>query len=82
MMCPKCKGYNVTAQVITETKMVTEHHGFLWWLCIGWWWVPVKWVFLTVPALIIKIFAPKKRQLHQRQVTMWVCHDCGHNWKA
>ena len=82
MTCPKCKSNNVTAQVITETSLTNEHHGIFWWLCIGWWWIPVKWLFFTLPALIAKIFIPRRKKLEQAHVTMWVCHDCGHTWKA
>lgn len=27
-----------------------KKHGCLWWLCIGWWWLPTKWVFFSIPA--------------------------------
>lgn len=30
--------------------MVCHRHGFLWWLCVGWWWRPIKymfWLFLS-----------------------------------
>ena len=81
MTCPRCKSNNVTAQVVTESQLKTAHHGLLWWLIIGWWWMIVKWVFLTIPALIVKIFAPKKQKLVSRSATMWVCHNCGHMWR-
>lgn len=39
-------------------------HGILWWLFIGWWWVPIKWVYFKLPVFFArKIFktetAPK-----------------------
>lgn len=82
MTCPKCHSNNVTAQVVTETELKNAHHGFFWWLLLGWWWVPIKWIFLTLPALIFKIFSPKRQKLKQKQVSMWVCHNCGHTWRA
>lgn len=82
MICPKCKSNNVTAQVVTETQLKNKHHNILWWIFVGWWWLPIKWVFLTFPALIAKIFIPKKQTLKQKHVSMWVCHNCGHTWKA
>lgn len=82
MTCPKCNSENVAAQIVTETKMKNAHHNILWWIFIGWWWVPIKWVALFIPALIVKIFAPKKQKLKQKQITMFVCSNCGHTWKA
>ena len=82
MTCPKCHGNNVTAQIVTETELKTKHRGFFWWLCVGWWWLPIKWFFFTVPALIFKVFAPRRQKLTQTQTTMWVCHQCGHSWRA
>ena len=29
-----------------------KKHGCAWWLCIGWWWLPVKWVFYNVPVYL------------------------------
>ena len=62
MKCPKCKGENVSIQIVTESKLVNDHHSLLWWICIGWWWVCLKWIFLTVPALIFKIFGIGKEK--------------------
>lgn len=82
MVCPKCKSNNVTAQIVTDTQLKNKHHGFFWWIFIGWWWIPVKWIVFTVPALIVKIFAPKRQKLVQKHSSMWVCHNCGHSWRA
>ena len=82
MTCPRCHSTNVTAQIVTEAQLVDKHHGFFWWLCIGWWWIPFKWLFLTLPALIAKIFIPKKQRLKHRQETHWVCQDCGNSWHS
>ena len=48
MKCPNCNNENVNIQVINEQKLVTRHHGIIWWLFIGWWWIFVKWIFFTV----------------------------------
>ena len=65
MQCPKCGSENVNVQVVSETHLSTKHHGVVYWLFVGWWWIPVKWIFLTVPALIVKIFSPKNIKLKQ-----------------
>lgn len=44
--------------------MSKKRHGFGWWLFIGWWWYPVKWIYYSIPAFIIRkiykaITAPK-----------------------
>lgn len=31
-----------------------KKHGCLWWLCIGWWWLPTKWVFYSIPAYLTR----------------------------
>ena len=66
MKCAKCGSENVTVQVINEVKLKNKHHGVIWWLFIGWWWIPFKWLFLTIPALIIKIFGGKKQKNNLR----------------
>lgn len=80
MKCPVCGSENVTVQIVTETELKNKHHGVVWWLCIGWWWVPIWWLCFTIPALIIKIFAPKKQKLKQRHKSIRVCQNCGHKW--
>lgn len=82
MTCPKCGSTNVTVQAVTETKLVDKHHGVIWWLCIGWWWIFVKWLVFTLPALLFAIFGHKKQKLKQKHFSMCVCQDCGHSWKA
>lgn len=82
MVCPRCHSYNVATQIVTDTRLKTAHHGLLWWLIVGWWWVPIKWVLFFLPALIVKIFAPKKYRLKQRHRGMCACQDCGYTWRA
>lgn len=80
MLCPKCGSSNVNIQVINETILKNKHHEILWWLFIGWWWVPVKWIFLTIPALLAKIFIPKRQKAVNRTIKKAVCQNCGYTW--
>lgn len=82
MVCPKCGSSSVNVQVVTETQITTKGKGVLWWIFIGWWWLFIKWIFFTVPALIIKIFVPKKMKAKNIQKTMCVCQSCGNTWQA
>lgn len=79
MQCPKCGSENVNVNVVTDVKSVKQHHGVLWWLCVGWWWVPFKWLFLTLPALIVKLFGGKKKVV-SKQRTVACCQACGNTW--
>lgn len=81
IICPKCKSGNVNVQIITNTQLKNKHHGAGWWIFIGWWWLPIKWVFFTIPALIIKIFRPKRQKLKQTTYSMCACQSCGYSWK-
>lgn len=81
MRCPRCGSENVSAQVAQETKIVNRSHGIPWWVFVGWWWLPLKWLFLTVPALIAKVFF-RRKVIRQRSVTKWVCQSCGQSWDA
>lgn len=82
MTCPKCGSNSVNVQVVTETQLKNKHHSFLWWFFIGWYWVPIKWILLFFPALLAKIFLPKRQTLKQKHLSMCVCQNCGHQWKA
>lgn len=81
MTCPKCNSTNVNVNVINEVKLKNQHHGIIWWICVGWWWIPIKWICLTLPALLAKIFIPKKQKAINIQKTMCVCQDCGNSWQ-
>lgn len=81
MICKRCGSSNVTVQAINTTQLKNAHHGCLWWCCIGWWWIPVKWIFLTVPALLAKIFVPKKQKAVNKTKRIAVCQNCGHSWE-
>lgn len=76
MTCKKCGSENVSIQAVTTIK--NKHHGFLWWIFIGFWWVPFKWLFLTLPALLFKLFGSKKIQSKTHSEA--VCQGCGYHW--
>ena len=80
--CPRCHSTNVNVQVINQVQLQNVHHGCAWWLFVGWWWIPVKWIFFTVPALIIKLFKPKKQRIVNHMHSTAVCQNCGHNWRV
>ena len=82
MTCPKCGSENVNVQMVTDTKLVDKHHGCLWWGLVGWWWVPFKWLVLTVPALFAALIGHTKQKIKQTHKSMWVCQNCGHHWEA
>lgn len=80
MKCPKCQSENVSTQVINTVKLKNKHHGLLWWMFVGWYWVPIKWIVFTVPALLFAIFGSKKQKAVNKQKTICVCQSCGYNW--
>lgn len=82
MTCPKCNSENVTIQITNQVKLKNAHHGVIYWLFVGWWWFFIKWLFFTVPALLIALFGRKKQKAVNKQVKMCVCQGCGYSWKA
>lgn len=82
MNCPKCGSENVSVQVVTETELKEKKHGVIWWVCVGWWWIPIKWLVFTLPALIIAIFKPKKYKTKTHTKKMAVCNNCGKSWNV
>lgn len=78
--CPKCGSTNTTVQVVNESKLVTKHHGVIWWLLVGWWWILIKWLFLTVPALFAAIFIGKRNKIKNITKKKVVCQNCGNTW--
>lgn len=82
MKCPKCKSENVSIQIVNESHLVNKHHGIIWWLCIGWWWIFVKWIILTIPALIFAIFVGKRKKIINESHKEAICQSCGYNWKT
>ena len=82
MTCPNCGSQNVSVQVVTDMELKNKHHGIIWWIFVGLWWVPLKWLVLTIPALLAKIFIPKRQKIKQTERTICVCQTCGHRWNA
>ena len=82
MKCPKCGSENVSVQVVTETELKEKKHGVIWWLCVGWWWIPIKWLVFTLPALLIALFKPKKYKTISHSKKMAVCNNCGKSWRV
>ena len=80
MRCMRCGSQNVSIQVVNEVDLKNAHHGCFWWLCIGWWWIPFKWLCLTVPAFLAKIFIPHKQRAVNKTRRKAVFQDCGHVW--
>ena len=67
MKCPRCGSTNVIVTIVNESQLVKDKPGCVWWLFIGWWWIPVKWIFFTVPARILKVFVPSKMKGNSRK---------------
>ena len=80
--CPKCGSNNVNVQVVSESQLVTKHHGIIWWLLIGWWWIFIKWLVFTIPALLAAIFIGKRKKMKTVTKKVNVCQNCGHSWNA
>lgn len=81
LRCPHCGSTKVNTQIVSESQLKDKNHGCIWWLLIGWWWLPVKWIFFTFPALIFKLFVPKRQEIVTEHFPMNVCQSCGHTWK-
>ena len=79
MVCPKCGSESVSVQMVTDTQLKSGH-GIIWWLLIGWWWVPVKWICFFWIALIVKIFGGKHYRLKTTHYSQCVCQNCGYHW--
>jgi hypothetical protein len=82
MTCPKCGSENVNVQLINEIELKTKHRGVIWWICVGWWWLPIKWCCFTLIALIVKLFRPKRYKTINKSVAKCVCQDCGYVWQT
>ena len=83
MICPKCKSDNISIQVINKVELVKKHHSILWWITIGWIWTIFKWILLTLPALIFKVFGiGKKYKTKNIEIKKAVCQNCGYTWQT
>lgn len=82
MKCSRCGSTDIRFMPVNETQLRNANRGCMWWTFVGWWWIPVKWIFLTVPALLAKIFIPKKQVAVNKRYTVAVCQRCGHSWRV
>ena len=82
MVCPKCNSQNVNIQVVNEVKIKNAHHSIWWWIFIGFWWIPIKWLCFTLLALIVKIFSHKKQKAVNKTIKKAICQDCGNTWNV
>jgi hypothetical protein len=82
MKCSKCGSENVTVQMVTETELKEQKHGMIWWICVGWWWKPIAWLFLTIPMILLHFFRPKKYKTVSHSKKMAVCNSCGKSWRV
>lgn len=103
-ICPKCGSTNVNFQR-EQTASVggslhsfgggKKGHGIIYWIFIGCWWVPIKWMCKWIMAIstlgISLLFTRKKKdKISGKTVTasksinrtMAVCQNCGNSWKA
>lgn len=85
MQCPRCQRNNVSVQLLNQIDLVPKKKSRIWWILIGWWYVPMKWIILAAlfKLLIIplKMLKPKKYQTNNRVEKYLVCNFCGHTWK-
>lgn len=95
--CPKCGGTNISYQreqtasfgagtnkvVIQKEK---KSKGCLWWMCIGFWWVPMYWLLIGWWWRPIMGGRAKSglnfNASKSVNRTMAVCQNCGHSWKV
>lgn len=95
--CPRCGSTNISYQReqtasfgATTNKVVIQQaeksKGCLWWMCVGWWWIPMYWLLIgwwwrplmggrTKRGLNFNASKSVNR-------TMAVCQNCGHSWKV
>lgn len=84
MKCQKCGSENVNVQLVNKQEFKIEKHGLIWWIIIGWWWIPIKWVVLYIilgwVVIPFKMILPKKKNLINTVEGHKVCNNCGHHW--
>ena len=77
--CPNCQSDKVLIQVVNESILKNKHHSVIWWLIIGFWFVPLMWFCFWLPKLFIKLFGlgHKKQKIVNKTVKKAVCQQCG-----
>lgn len=81
-ICPVCNSTNVTIQVVNESILKNKHHSIIWWIFIGWWFVPLMWICFFWIKLFIKLFGlgHKKQKIVNKTIKKAVCQSCGNSW--
>lgn len=80
MTCSKCESNNINIQAVTETVSKRKHRSIIMWIIL-WWWIEILlWLFLTIPRLLIMMFAPKKQKIISKTKKMAICQNCGNSW--
>ena len=82
LVCKKCGSANVSVQMVGDTHTETRHHGLLWKLAVGWWWIPIKWVFLTLPAAIVRFLGNNRHETVTTMRKHCICQSCGYSWEV
>ena len=80
LTCTRCGSENITVQLINKQELKYDRPGCLWWILIGWWWIPFKWIYLTLFAILLKALGPKNKLVNKVE-SYKVCNNCGHYWK-
>lgn len=104
MVCPKCGGHNVETKSYQEqhgqkdtykshARLHEQKHGILWWICVSWWLLPIKfacWIVCWPFMMLFRITRKKDYRYDEtsthtvtndiRYTTLCVCHDCGKQW--
>lgn len=79
MACPKCGSKNTTYQMVTETKLKKKRRNIIAVILFWWWFEMIMWLFLTIPRLIVAIFAPKRNKLVNKTKSVMLCQNCGYH---
>lgn len=69
LVCPKCGGRNVTAQVVEKQKK----RG-----CFA----SIMWILLAICTLGTVLLIPLLTRKGSKTLTFAVCQNCGHRWKV
>ena len=48
----KNKGEKIMRKTPKYLTMINHRHGIVWWLCIGWWWRPIKYTWYLLLSSI------------------------------
>lgn len=90
MKCPKCKSENVLVQQVQTgnvgvktTPIGKKHHGMFWWAFIGWWYKPLKLLFVGPFNLLFRRDRVNTTEINKTfNKKMATCQNCGHSWKV